>query len=102
MGSCSNRQYKDVEGCNIIQECIEQRLNNQNSNSRINELIPILEEQTGIESSCDKGTLGYMYMMVTDSIYYSDLLKWGLVLKCDEQLTDSIKGYINEYNRKSY
>jgi hypothetical protein len=53
---------------------------NSNSNLKLNELIPIIEEKTNTQSNADKGYIGYWYK--SDTIFYNDINQWKKILGC--------------------
>lgn len=54
-----------------------------NSNRRINSIVPILVKQSNLEASCSKGTVGYLYFMESDSVFYSDINRWKNYFHCE-------------------
>lgn len=54
-------------------------------NAHSNDIIPILEKESGIDASCRKGTLGHSYD--DDSTFLSDLDKWKKYFKCNHKST---------------
>lgn len=69
-----------AEFCRKIDTLEHERYEWNVGNFYSNRIIPILEKSSGIDASCDKGFLGYIYP--NDSIFRSDINKWRIYFHC--------------------
>ncbi|UKN03706.1 hypothetical protein K6119_09405 [Paracrocinitomix mangrovi] len=60
---------------------IQTKWEEKRSNFWLNRIIPQLENESGIEASCEKGFFGHTYK--TDSIFHADIKNWSKYFNCE-------------------
>jgi len=74
----SHKSHKKV--CKRIDTLVTERYEWKTGNYYANRIIPILEEESGIEATCERGTFGHFYR--SDSTFDADVERWREYLKC--------------------
>jgi hypothetical protein len=69
------------KNCQKIDSLFKERYEWKSGNFYSNKIIPILEKESGIECSCNKGTYGYIYN--NDSLFNADIEKWKKYFNCN-------------------
>jgi hypothetical protein len=70
----------DSDNCKLLNTLVWDSFVNSQGNFHMNDIIPILENQSGILSNASKGSLGYIYE--NDSLLIVDLKKWKDYFGC--------------------
>ncbi len=76
----STNEFVD-SNCLILKKVISS-YHNDNNNAILNELLPLIESATGIQSRATKGYIGYWYY--NDSSFRIDCKKWCEFLHCKD------------------
>lgn len=83
LSSCVNNKIRSTNvenGCELINSLAMERYVYKTGNYFANQIIPIIEQDSHIQASCQKGTFGYIYK--SDSVFNADVMKWREYYEC--------------------
>lgn len=66
--------------CKLIDTLVDERRVTKGSNYFANQIIPVLTEESGIESNYKMGYFGFSYS--SDSLFDADVAKWRKYFNC--------------------